>query len=82
MIILYLFTYFAILLFVVMVISKIFKYSNTPVHVRWELYPVAHEDERVKHGGSYMEDVDWWKKPIKTSHQAYPKDKGNTTQIV
>jgi nitrate reductase gamma subunit len=31
--------------------------------VRWELYPVAHEKEpRVSYGGSYLEDVDWWKK--------------------
>ena len=32
-----------------------------PVHLRWELYPVAHETNRPS-GGSYYEDLDWWKK--------------------
>jgi nitrate reductase gamma subunit len=35
-----------------------------PVHLRWELYPVPHEEpDRVKHGGSYFETGDWWTKP-------------------
>lgn len=38
------------------------------MHVRWELYPVAHEPpEKVEHGGSFMEDSEWWKKPRETS---------------
>jgi len=32
-----------------------------PLHLRWELYPVAHEKGK-DYGGSYLEDVDWWKK--------------------
>jgi len=35
-----------------------------PVHLRWELYPVAHE-KAYKYGGSYFEDLDWWTKPRK-----------------
>ena len=70
MIILYLFTYFAILLFIVMVISKIFKYANTPVHVRWELYPVAHEPKRNKYGGSHYEEESFWKHKAKKDHIA------------
>jgi len=31
-----------------------------PDHLRWELYPVAHETERP-YGGSYFEKLDWWK---------------------
>lgn len=35
-----------------------------PVHVRWELYPVPHEPaSKFSHGGSYMEDSEWWSKP-------------------
>jgi nitrate reductase gamma subunit len=33
-----------------------------PVHLRWELYPVAHEKGR-DYGGSFFEDLDWWTKP-------------------
>jgi nitrate reductase gamma subunit len=40
------------------------QYAKMPVHLRWELYPVPHEEaRRVEHGGSYFEEVDWWKKP-------------------
>jgi nitrate reductase gamma subunit len=70
MTIIYLLTYFAILLFVVMVISKIFKYANTPVHVRWELYPVAHEPKRNKYGGSHYEEEEFWKHKAKKNHLA------------
>ncbi|MCW9095332.1 MAG: respiratory nitrate reductase subunit gamma, partial [Ignavibacteriaceae bacterium] len=70
MIIIYLLTYFAILLFIVMVISKIFKYANTPVHVRWELYPVAHEPKRNKYGGSHYEEEEFWKHKAKKNHLA------------
>lgn len=35
-----------------------------PVHLRWELYPVAHEKGRP-YGGSYYEDLNWWSKPRK-----------------
>lgn len=33
-----------------------------PVHLRWELYPVAHERGRP-YGGSYLEDPGWWHRP-------------------
>jgi nitrate reductase gamma subunit len=33
-----------------------------PVHLRWELYPVAHEKDKP-YGGSYLEEVDWWHRP-------------------
>ncbi|MFC2103521.1 respiratory nitrate reductase subunit gamma [Bacteroidota bacterium] len=70
MILLYLFTYFAILLFIILVISKIIKYASAPIHVRWELYPVAHEPERNKYGGSYYEEAGWWKHKLKKNHLA------------
>jgi nitrate reductase gamma subunit len=70
MIILYLLTYFSILVFFLLVISKIFKYASAPIHVRWELYPVAHESKRNKYGGSYYEEAEWWKKKVKKNHIA------------
>jgi nitrate reductase gamma subunit len=42
------------------------KYLRAPVHLRWELYPVAHEPRR-DHGGSYLEEKDWWTKPRRKS---------------
>ena len=70
MIFLYLFTYFSIIVFIVLVASKIIKYANAPVHVRWELYPVAHEPKKNKYGGSYYEDAEWWKHTVHKSHFA------------
>jgi nitrate reductase gamma subunit len=42
------------------------KYALMPVHLRWELYPVPHE-EGNKYGGSYLEELEWWTKPRKKS---------------
>ena len=42
---------------------RVVRYARMPLHLRWELYPVPHEDShRVEHGGSYFEEADWWKK--------------------
>ena len=70
MIILYLFTYFSILAFIALVIKKIIKYSRMPVHLRWEIYPVAHEAGRNKYGGSYYEEANWWEKKNKKNYFA------------
>ena len=48
------FTYFAYVFIVVMYAAKIVKYLSLPVHLRWELYPIVH-DERSHYGGSYQE---------------------------
>jgi nitrate reductase gamma subunit len=37
-----------------------------PIHLRWELYPIAHETKRP-YGGSYLEDMNWWTKPLNRS---------------
>lgn len=43
---------------------RVLQYSRTPVHLRWELYPVPGEGgERAKHGGSYFEQTGWWEHP-------------------
>jgi nitrate reductase gamma subunit len=54
--------YGGVAVFLVAVAWKIVRVKSFPLHVRWELYPVAHEGERAGHGGSFMEQRDWWKK--------------------
>jgi nitrate reductase gamma subunit len=50
-------------IFVAGCVCRILQYSRAPLHLRWELYPVPHEESsRVTHGGSYFEDGDWWTK--------------------
>ncbi len=55
--------YASTVVFAVAVIARIVMWSRMPMHVRWELYPVAHEGKRAAYGGSYLEEVDWWTKP-------------------
>ncbi len=56
--------YLCVVLFVVGSAVRAVRYARTPIHLRWELYPVPHEDpKRVSHGGSYFEETDWWKQP-------------------
>ncbi|MGI9101405.1 MAG: respiratory nitrate reductase subunit gamma [Terriglobales bacterium] len=60
----YLSIYAGVLLFVVGCVVRIVRYARTPVHLRWELYPVPHEEpRRAAHGGSYFEDLNWWTRP-------------------
>ncbi len=54
-------TYFAYCFIVLVYTIKIIKYLKLPVHLRWELYPVIHE-EKYQYGGSCFEDVNWWEK--------------------
>jgi nitrate reductase gamma subunit len=52
------------LVFIIGSLARAIRYARQPIHLRWELYPVPHEDpRRVQHGGSYFEDVDWWTRP-------------------
>ncbi len=64
---LHLITYAAFITFVVAVAVRAYKIQTMPVHLRWELYPVAHEGKRASYGGSYYEELDWWTKPRKFS---------------
>lgn len=52
--------------FVVGCAWRAWRYARAPVHLRWDLYPVAH-DPRREHGGSHLEEKDWWTKPRRTS---------------
>jgi len=55
--------YFSFAVFVVVLLAKVVRYATMPLHLRWELYPVPHEKGKAEHGGSYYEEVEWWKKP-------------------
>jgi nitrate reductase gamma subunit len=58
---LYTVIYASVLIFFVACIFRALQYARTPLHLRWELYPVPHEESsRVAHGGSYFETADWW----------------------
>lgn len=59
------FSYISILFFIITIGVKIVKIISAPLHLRWELYPVPHEKNKSKYGGSRFEEVDWWQKNIK-----------------
>lgn len=56
--------YLGVLIFALGTVLRAVQYARTPYHLRWELYPVPHEEaRRAAHGGSYFETLDWWSKP-------------------
>ncbi len=55
------FTYFSYIFIIVAYTIKIVRYLRLPIHLRWELYPVIHE-ENYYYGGSYFEYINWWTK--------------------
>ena len=64
--VLYLVPFAAAAVFLIAVIARAVKIRSLPVHLRWELYPVAHE-KNSRYGGSFYEQVDWWKQPRESS---------------
>ncbi|MEM0123903.1 MAG: respiratory nitrate reductase subunit gamma, partial [Conexivisphaerales archaeon] len=58
------FSYFSFIFFIIALVFNMKKYALTPAHLRWELYPVPGE-EGHKHGGSFLEKVDWWRGSVK-----------------
>ena len=56
----------AMFLFLAISAYKAYKYAKMPIHGRLELYPVPKEKGHG-HGGSYMEEQEWWTKPRETS---------------
>ncbi len=58
----YLVAYAAIAVFIGAVLLRIVFWTKMPAHVRWELYPVAHEGKKASYGGSYLEEPEWWTK--------------------
>jgi nitrate reductase gamma subunit len=55
-----------IIFFLIANLVKFFTYQKMPVHLRWELYPVPHENPaRAVYGGSRVEETMWWMQPYK-----------------
>ncbi|MCK5377606.1 MAG: hypothetical protein KAJ97_11005 [Acidobacteria bacterium] len=64
----YVIAYLGIAFFFIAVVARFLMWSRMPMHLRWELYPVAHEGGgRAAYGGSYLEEGDWWKKKREVS---------------
>jgi nitrate reductase gamma subunit len=63
----YLLAYIAIAVFIVAVVARALMWAKMPMHLRWELYPVAHEAKKAHYGGSYLEESEWWNKPREVS---------------
>lgn len=60
--------YIGLGVFLIACAVRIAMWVRMPMHVRWELYPVAHEPGlKAKYGGSYLEHSEWWKRPRETS---------------
>jgi len=55
--------YAATLFFLGALIVRGVRYARQPVHLRWELYPVAHEKGRARYGGSHFEEPEHWARP-------------------
>jgi nitrate reductase gamma subunit len=59
-----LFGWLSVIIFVIGIVYRIVKFATMPVNLRWEVYPVPHEDrDKRSIGASYMEEIDWAKKP-------------------
>jgi nitrate reductase gamma subunit len=56
------FTFVGYLFIMVMYTAKAVKFLRLPRHLRWELYPVMHE-ENYRYGGSCFEEIDWITRP-------------------
>jgi nitrate reductase gamma subunit len=64
----YVIAYLGIAFFLIAVAARFVFWSKMPMHLRWELYPVAHEGGgRAAYGGSYLEESDWWQKKREVS---------------
>ncbi len=68
---LYLICYLATVVFVLACLARMIIYARAPIHLRWELYPIPHEEPaRVGHGGSRFEQVNCWTKWTHLRHMS------------
>ncbi len=59
----YTLSYLCILVFILATGYRVYRQWTLPIHLRWEIYPVQHETtDKLAHGGSYMEELNWWEK--------------------
>ena len=62
--------YAGLIIFIAGCLLRIQQYARTPLHLRWELYPLPHEHPyRAAYGGSYFETQEWWRKPQVTNRR-------------
>lgn len=61
----HLITYASIVIFIVAVITRFIRIQSYPLNLRWEVYPVPQEGPRALHGGSRLEETNWWEKEHK-----------------
>lgn len=67
----YLCIYAGAFLFLAGCLWRIRDYARLPFHLRWELYPVPHEEPKhAEHGGSYFEAGEWWLRPQAMHHRS------------
>jgi nitrate reductase gamma subunit len=55
--------YVSLVVFTVVSLIRTVGMLRQPVHLRWELAPVAHEKGKSHYGGSYFENFEWWTEP-------------------
>ena len=65
--------YSALLFFASASAFKMSRYARVPLGLRWELYHVPSEGQR-EHGGSFLEETEWWKKPPSRSRASEMKE--------
>ena len=64
----YVVAYLGIVFFLIACVARFLMWAKMPMHMRWELYPVAHEGGgKAAYGGSYLEETDWWAKKREVS---------------
>jgi nitrate reductase gamma subunit len=64
----YVVAYLGIVFFFIACVARFMMWARMPMHMRWELYPVAHEGGgKASYGGSYLEDTEWWAKKREVS---------------
>ena len=61
------FTLISVIIFIIVLAIRTIKILRTPLNLRWEIMPIPHERDKYSYGGSYYEEIDWWKKPLKKS---------------
>ncbi|OYT27054.1 MAG: hypothetical protein B6V02_00600 [Thermoprotei archaeon ex4572_64] len=55
-------SYVAFIILVIALAVRFSRYAALPTPLRWEIYPVPHEEkEKAERGSSYYENLEWWR---------------------